>query len=416
MTGGPRSTTWISARRQFAGADPALLRLGGRRVPLFRSIGIAGYYGALLVALLAGLRAGVHPVVVLGLSAAAAASFFGWALLRRAITGRESLVLLEHVWVAGLAVAGFCWAAGADVLRGLDVLCCGLTVFLAAGRIGCFSVGCCYGVPAAFGTTYPPGAGLPARLAGVRLLPVQLIEAAGILFIGVVALAVAGGRPGTATIWFLLSYAVVRFGTEGLRGDDRPMVAGLSGRRWMCVIQAIGAGVLAYVVLPGIDSRSLTASGFVLGATAVAGLVLTRMRRPSPLTRADALDETWSLIERLARTPGLSNQPVLDTTRDGVRVAVSLLVADGPPYDEPVDVHVSLSAPDRTQAELVAVGDALAGRAVQPGEWAVHLRLDGARLGLATIAEPARFGPDRRRMDQTPRPVTPYAEGYFGPG
>jgi prolipoprotein diacylglyceryltransferase len=386
MTGGPRSTTWISARRQFAGADPALLRLGGRRVPLFRSIGIAGYYGALLVALLAGLRAGVHPVVVLGLSAAAAASFFGWALLRRAITGRESLVLLEHVWVAGLAVAGFCWAAGADLLRGLDVLCCGLTLFLAAGRIGCFSVGCCYGVPAAFGTTYPPGAGLPARLAGVRLLPVQLIEAAGILFIGVVALAVAGGRPGTATIWFLLSYAVVRFGTEGLRGDDRPMVAGLSGPRWMCVIQAIGAGVLAYVVLPGIDSRSLTASGFVLGATAVAGLVLTRMRRPSPLTRADALD------------------------------AVSLLVADGPPYDEPVDVHVSLSAPDRTQAELVAVGDALAGRAVQPGEWAVHLRLDGARLGLATIAEPARFGPDRRRMDQTPRPVTPYAEGYFGPG
>src|SRR5689334_3149926 len=245
VTGGVGDAADIGVRRpgwRPASTDPALLRLGARRVPLFRSIGIAGYYAALLVALVAGLRAGVHPIVVVGLSAAAAASFFLWGLIRRAITGRESLVLLEYVWVALLAVAGFCVAAGADVLRGLDVLACGLTVFLAAGRVGCFLVGCCYGVPADAGVAYPAAAGLPARLTGVRLLPVQLIEAGALLLIGAVALAAAGGRAGGATVWFLIAYGVVRFGTEGLRGDPRPMPAGLSGPRWMCLIQVAGAG------------------------------------------------------------------------------------------------------------------------------------------------------------------------------
>ncbi|MGW1346179.1 prolipoprotein diacylglyceryl transferase family protein [Kribbella sp. NPDC002412] len=416
MTGGLRNTTGIGARRLSAGTDPAVLRLGGRRVPLFRSIGIAGYYGALLLALVAGIRAGVHPIVVLGLSAAAAVSFFLWGLTRRAITGRESLVLLEHVWVAGVAVAGFCWAAGVDVLRGLDVLACGLTVFLAAGRTGCLAVGCCYGVPAGIGVTYPPGAGLPARLTGVRLLPVQLIEAAALLVIGVVALAATGVRPGVATIWFLTAYAVVRFGLEGLRADDRPMTAGLSRPRWMCLIQLAGAGLLAGWAIPGIDQRVLVATGAVLAPVAVAGVMVTRSRRPSPLTRSDALDETWALIERLARATGLSERPVLDVTRAGLRVAVSLLLPGGTQDGEMADVHVSLSSPRWTQAELVAVGDALAGLDVRPGEWAVHFRLDGARLGVGNAAEPVLPGKDGRIMHQTAIDGTPHAEGYFGPG
>jgi hypothetical protein len=416
VTVGLRNATGIGVSELSAGTDPAVLRLGGRRVPLFRSIGIAGYYGALLLALVAGIRADVHPIVVFGLSGAAAASFFLWGLARRAITGRESLVLLEHVWVAGFAVAGFCWAAGVDVLRGLDVLACGLTVFLAAGRVGCFSVGCCYGVPAGIGTAYPAEARLPARLTGVRLLPVQLIEAAGLLVIGGVALVVAGGRPGMATIWFLLSYAVVRFGTEGLRGDDRPMVAGLSRQRWLCVIQAVGAGFLAQRAIPGFDEQALFATCAVLVPAAVAGLVLLRSRRRSPLLRSDALDETWALIERLAKTPGLSERPVLDSTRAGVRVAVSLLLPGGTQYDEVPDVHVSLSSEKWTQAELLAVGDALAGLDVRPGESAVHLRIDGARLGLVNTAEPVLSDGNRQMMHQTEIDWTPVAKEYFGPG
>jgi hypothetical protein len=381
------------------------MRLGARRVPVFRSAGIAGFHAALLVALVAGFRAGVNPVAVLGLGATAGLSFFAWALLRRSITGRESLVLLEHVWVAGAAVAAFCAGAGVDVLAGLDVLACALTVFLAAGRVGCLAVGCCPGVPAPVGVTYPPAAGLPPRLTGVPLLPVQLIEAVALILIGVVSLALAGSaRPGAAAVWFLLAYAVVRFGLEALRGDDRGAVGGLSVPRWACLVQVVGAAALSVRVLPVPGLRGVAVPAGMLVAAAMAGLVRTVRRRAPELVRADRLDETWSMIERLARMAPAADRPVVETTGQDVRYGVSLVpagVAGGA-----ADAHVSASSDRWSEADLVAVADALAGSAVRCGERAVHFRIAGARLGLRPglvgAAAPARL--DRGRQE------------YFGAG
>jgi len=383
-------------------------------VPFFRSAGLAGYHAALLVALVAGFRAGVNPVVVLGLSAAAAVSFFGWALLRRLVTGRETLVLLEHVWVAGAAVAAFCLAAGVGVLVGLDVLACGLTVFLAAGRVGCFAVGCCYGVPADAGVAYPAGAGLPARLTGVRLLPVQLIEAAALVVIGAVALSLAGGRPGEATVWFLLAYAAVRFGTESLRADERPAVLGLSIPRLMCLLQALGASILAALALPGAGPRVAVCAAAVLVPVSLAGLVLALRRRPTALTRPGALDEAWSVIESLAGARPGAASPAVGTTSAGVLMAVSVM----PGADGTDDVHVSLSAPGVPADDLLAIGDALVGQDVRPGERAVHFRIEGARLGLHHVPAHRRLPPepDRRIMYQTGAVPAPQGNGYFGHG
>ena len=358
---------------------------------MFRSAAIVGYHIALLVAVAAGFRSGVNPVAVLGLSGAAALSFFVWALLRRAVTGRETLVLLEHVWVAGVAVVGFCLAAGVDVLAGLDVLACGLAVFLAAGRVGCFVAGCCYGVPAPVGVAYPAGAGLPARLVGVSLLPIQLVEAAALLAVGAVCLALAGGRPADATVWFLLAYAVVRFGTESLRADERPSMLGLSIPRWMCLFQTVGAAVLAGYALPGADGRVAVAAAAVLVPAAVAGLVFVVMRRPTTLTRPDALDDTWSVIESLACSWPSAACPATGTTASDVRVAASVVPGA---RGEGHDLHVSLSAPDRPVADLLAVGDALAGLEVRQGERAVHFRVEGSRLQ-------ALHGPSARDDVQT---------------
>jgi hypothetical protein len=389
-------------------------RLGGRRVPLFRSAGIAGYYTALLAALVAGFRGGVNPVAVLGLSATAALSFFGWALLRRLVTGRETLVLLEHVWVAGAAVAAFCLAAGVGVLAGLDVLACGLTVFLAAGRVGCFAAGCCYGVPADVGVCYPAGAGLPARLTGVPLLPVQLIEAAALVVIGVVALALAGGRPGEVAVWFLLAYAAVRFGTESLRADDRPAVLGLSLPRLMCLVQVLGASIFAAVALPGASRRLAVCVAAVLVPVTLAGLVFARRRRPAALARPRELDETWSVIESLAGARPGTAAPAVGTTSAGVLVAVSLM----PGAAGTGDVHVSLSAPGVPADDLLAIGDALAAQDVRPGERAVHFRIEGARLGLhhGLAHQELPPEPDRRIMYQAGAVPAPQGNGYFGHG
>ena len=137
------------------------LHPGAREVPAFRSLGVLGFHLAVLTALLTGFVAGVPPLDVMALSAVAGASFFGWGLLRRALAGRESLVLLEHVWVALGAVALLRWGAGEPVLPGLDVLCVALCPFLALGRIGCLVAGCCHGQPARLGIVYPPSAGPP---------------------------------------------------------------------------------------------------------------------------------------------------------------------------------------------------------------------------------------------------------------
>lgn len=173
------------------------LHLGARTVPAFRSMGILGFHLAVLATVLTAIRAGVPVLEAFGISATAGASFFAFGLLRRALTGRETLVLLEHVWVALGSVAFYLWAAGGPVLPGLDVLSVALCVFLAAGRVGCLIAGCCHGHPAPIGAIYPAAAGLPERLHGVRLFPVQLVESVGLLGIGSVGFVLAGGRPGT---------------------------------------------------------------------------------------------------------------------------------------------------------------------------------------------------------------------------
>ena len=78
------------------------------------------------------------------------------------------------------------------------------------GRVGCFLTGCCYGVPSRFGIAFVCS---PIAPNGVRLLPVQLIEAAG-----EGALFFALTRPGAQRRggqWmlgvYLASYGVLRF-------------------------------------------------------------------------------------------------------------------------------------------------------------------------------------------------------------
>jgi hypothetical protein len=334
---------WVSRANQVLDRLPrATLHLGAREVPAFRSLGVVGFHLAVLTALLTGVRAGVPALDAAALSAVAGASFFGWGLLRRAVTGRESLVLLEHVWVALGAVALLRWAAGAPVLPGLDVLAVGLCPFLACGRLGCLTAGCCHGQPAALGLVYPAAAGLPDRLAGVRLFPAPLVEAVALAGIGVAGFVLAGGPAGTATGWVLAAYATVRFGAEALRGDRRPAVRGVPVARLMCAVQLAAALALGELVTPGRDLRRSAVETGVLALAAVAGAVLAGRRRDPPAAPGH-LDELWARIRALGRIAPDAGRPAIAETSAGVRLAAS--------WGE-YGLHVSLSHPDRTVAGL----------------------------------------------------------------
>lgn len=363
----PRMTVWV----------------GARELPVFRSLGIVGFQLALLAALVTALRAGVPILDAVGLSATAAASFFGWALLRRAITGRETLVVLEHVWVAFACVALYLWAAGGPVAPGLDVLAVGLCVFVATGRIGCLTVGCCHGQPSAIGISYPPAHGLPDRLTGVRLFPLPLVDVAALLGIAGVGFALAGGRAGTATVWFLAAYATVRFGTEALRGGRRPVVAGIPVARAMAAAQLAVALFASEAWLgAGDPGRRHVAALVPLALVTSAGLVLDRRRR-DPLTTPTHLDETWTLLQGLsADAPGADRPPATATTSRGLLVAASWCDHG---------LHVSLSHPSRPSRRLGGVAHALGCTPLRHSGAATHMVIAADRTGMR-LAQLGRDG------------------------
>lgn len=315
--------------------------VGGRRVPAFRSLGILGFHVALVVAILASLRTGLALATVLGLSAVAGLSFFGWGLLRRAVTGRETLVLLEYVWAAYGAVALFAWASGAAVVGLFDVFSVAVPWFLAFGRFGCTAVGCCHGTPAPIGLRYGPAHLLPDRLVGRRLFPVQPIEGIALVAIGLVGMSLVAGPPGRATVWFLASYSVVRFACERFRGDQRPHVWRVSVARIMCLVQT-GAAIVASEawLADGPPGRSAVVGVAVLGGVLFAGLGLMLSQRRNPLLAADHLDEVWDMI----RSHAISATPLkVATTTEAMVVAVSPLQPGW---------HVSFSHPQQSTLEV----------------------------------------------------------------
>ena len=239
---GRKEMTWKDHANRLLDSLPGpVLSPLGRQVPTFRTCGIAGYYVALLVLFGGGLLTGRSMPILAVLAAVSGLSFFAYTYVRMWITGREELVLLEHVWFAfACNTATLLWMHE-PVLPYLDLISVAICPFLAAGRVGCTLVGCCHGRPSSFGITYNEECvrdGFSRHLVGVRLFPVPAVEAAGLLAIGAIGVvALPFAQPGKVFSWYLLAYSVLRFGLEGIRGDHRPHCLGLSQARWMAIIE-----------------------------------------------------------------------------------------------------------------------------------------------------------------------------------
>jgi hypothetical protein len=206
----------------------------GRAVPAFRTCGIVGYHVAVALTLIGAALLDRPLTVALGMSLVCGLSFFAWAMLRRLVTGRETLVLLEHVWVAVACAAAYVAVIGEPVWPWLDVLAVALAAFLAAGRVGCTLAGCCHGYPSPVGIVYRDAH--PYR--GIRLFPVQAIEAIALGAVCVGGLIELGHlRAGTVALTVAALYALIRFATEGLRGDDRAHTFGVPVGRVMAGLQ-----------------------------------------------------------------------------------------------------------------------------------------------------------------------------------
>ncbi len=133
--------------------------------------------------------------------------------------------------LAGAALAGavFARVRGLEFLRGADYFAVALPLGHVLGRIGCFTQGCCPGLPPH---------------------PVQLYEAAGLVLIAATCRAIlarveVGAVPrGAAFRAYLLSYGALRLLLDPLRADGRPeRILGFSHQ------QGIALALIALAVL-----------------------------------------------------------------------------------------------------------------------------------------------------------------------
>ena len=166
------------------------------------------------------------------------------------------------VWQGGLMFYGgfilalivffvWCRVKKESPLAMSDLICVVLPLGHACGRIGCFFYGCCYGrlSESALAVSFPRGSpawgeqlehGLidSTALRSLPVLPTQLFEAAALLVLFALVLAIyLRTRRYTAGI-YLVGYAFIRFGLEYLRGDPRAAVGPFS------ISQAISIGML----------------------------------------------------------------------------------------------------------------------------------------------------------------------------
>lgn len=113
------------------------------------------------------------------------------------------------------------------------------------GRLGCYAVGCCYGVPShsPLAVVYHAS---PVAPNGVALFPVQLMEAVGNFVIAAVLLLYIDlSKQKNGPYLYILLYAPMRFTLEFFRYDAaRGYVGALSVSQWISLLLTALAAVL----------------------------------------------------------------------------------------------------------------------------------------------------------------------------
>ena len=160
-------------------------------------------------------------------------------------------------FMAALVMAGvYMWRKGLPVLKTMDVFAPGLALGHAIGRLGCFSAGCCWGLPThlpwAVTFTNPRANELVGVPLNMPLHPTQLYEAgAEALILACLLVFERRGRPFPGrTFWsYLLLYGISRFVIEFYRGDSRGMVFNVLSTSQFVSVVLVPLSIVMLVVL-----------------------------------------------------------------------------------------------------------------------------------------------------------------------
>lgn len=160
---------------------------------------------------------------------------------------------------AGMALLLFARLRRERFLDLTDLLLTVLPLGHAFGRLGCFMHGCCHGriTPGPLGITFPrfspawylqvqEGRLPESALRSLPVLPAQLFEAGANLVLFIILARLYRRRSdqtGLVTAVYLMSYAIIRFSVETLRGDQRQSIGPFSISQAISLI-LFGAGAI----------------------------------------------------------------------------------------------------------------------------------------------------------------------------
>jgi hypothetical protein len=279
------------------------------------------------------------------------ATAFVVAMTIKVVTGNERHTHYHYEIAVAVVTTLTLWALGQPVLRYLDVVIVGKGVLLAIGRVGCFKVGCCHGRPSRIGICYSESkAGFARHYVGVRLFPVQLLEALIVLFLTGACgyLLLSGARPGSSLSLYVAGYATWRFFIEFLRGDpQRPYLLGYSEAQWTAVLLLSLIAWLEYSSeLPFHISHTIVAGSVLLAMSAIAlkrRLWRTQHKLVAPRHVAE-LTEAFEFVSHTAAEKILSAR-----TSQGIQVSATRLQTATTHID-----HYSVSQRDGEMTEKTA--------------------------------------------------------------
>lgn len=265
---------------------PVLFDLGALRVPSYGSMLVLGFLVGLALCRRLAATSGIEPQLFTELVC--------WLVIGGGVGSRLAFVIQHQASAPGTSTGAFeIWRGGAvwygGVLGGLaalvacrrcvrlplwrvgDVLMPGLALAHAAGRVGCFLAGCCFGRPSGvpWAVTFPEE-GL-CRTPGIPVHPTQLYEAGGELVVCGLLLSVLRRRhlDGDVFLAYFALYPALRLAVEPLRGD---LERGLAWNGPFTFAQLTSALVFACAVtLLAVRRRFWTQDGVVRPVSSTGG-------------------------------------------------------------------------------------------------------------------------------------------------
>ncbi len=243
---------------------PVLFQVGDLAIPSYLLLLVLGTSVFVYLTLRAAARRGVDVRrAALLLGAVWVAAVIGARLLF--VSGQPALRADPLRWIFDPSPGGYAIQGGVVLALSVAVVVArwlrlplatlahsaipGLFVAGAAGRLGCFLAGCCYGRPTEmpWGVTFPQTSEAARSWgAGVALHPTQLYEAG--FFVVLAALYAWTTRrvrqrsvsetntPGAVFVWLLIAFFAFRFVVESFRGDPRAVLWGLTSPQWISLI------------------------------------------------------------------------------------------------------------------------------------------------------------------------------------